>query len=103
MTSSPENASITQQQALNLLKLNPLHVKIIDVRSRDEYQEKHIEGALHIPLDELANKGNIFDQNDQLITVCGKGGGRSMQGAENLRAIGYKNVYWLEGGTFGWI
>lgn len=102
MTSSPKNASITQEQVLNLFKLNPLHVKIIDVRSRDEYQEKHIEGALHISLDELANKGNIFDQNDHLITVCGKGGGRSMQGAETLSSLSYKNVFWLEGGTFGW-
>ena len=98
-----ENASITKEEALLLVNQNPFHVKIIDVRSKDEYEEKHIDGAINMLLDELTNKGNIFDSNDYLITVCGKGGGRSMKGAENLRAMGYKNVFWLEGGTFGWL
>lgn len=102
MTSSRENLSITKEQVLNLLKQHSFQVKIIDVRDKEEYLEKHIGGAIYLPLDTLTNTGNIFDLNDHLIIACGKGGGRSMQGAENLRAIGYKNVYWLEGGTFGW-
>jgi len=102
MKASTDQTSISKEEVANLIKQNPFQVKLIDVRTREEYLEKHIDGAIHVPLDTLTNTGNIFDLNDHLITACGKGGGRSIQGAENLRAIGYKNVYWLEGGTFGW-
>ncbi|MGH7833753.1 MAG: rhodanese-like domain-containing protein [Candidatus Binatia bacterium] len=31
-------------------------VTIVDVRSREEYQESHIKGAISIPLDEFASR-----------------------------------------------
>ena len=103
MTTPSENLSITKQQILEILKLNPFQIKFIDVRNDEEYKANHIQGALHISLNELSTIGKIFDPQDHLITVCGKGGGRSMQGAEILRSLSYKNVFWLEGGTFGWL
>lgn len=103
MTSFNEKTSITKEEVLNVLKQNSLTTKIIDVRSMEEYLKNHIDEALHIPLDDLEKKGNIFDKNDYLIITCGKGGGRSMLGADILRSKGHKNVYWLEGGTFGWL
>ena len=42
----------------------------IDVRSEDEYQSGHIEGAINIPLDELRNYLNEIDKNKMLCINC---------------------------------
>lgn len=93
---------IALEELQRLIETKKKHVKIIDVRSREEYDELHIPGAINIAiLDiELANK--LFDKNDFVITACGKGGGRSIQAAERLQELGFKNSTWLCGGTFNW-
>lgn len=75
---------------------------IIDVRSPDEYAEKHIPGAINIPLGELENRSNELSKDIALITACGKGGGRSAQAAALLQQMGFTNAKYLCGGTFGW-
>lgn len=42
----------------------------IDVRSEDEYQSGHIDGAINIPLDELRNHLNEIDKNKTLCINC---------------------------------
>lgn len=42
----------------------------IDVRSEDEYQNGHIDGAINIPLDELRNHLNEIDKNKMLCINC---------------------------------
>ncbi|MDO9038927.1 MAG: rhodanese-like domain-containing protein [Lutibacter sp.] len=74
---------------------------IIDVRSNEEYNEKHIPNAINIPLEKLEDKAKTFDRNKFYITVCGKGGNRSATGAEKLNQMKF-NAIWLCGGTFGW-
>ncbi|MEK7256305.1 MAG: rhodanese-like domain-containing protein [Bacteroidota bacterium] len=77
-------------------------VQIIDVRSSEEFEERHIPEAIHLPLDALENSASLFDRTAILVTACGKGGGRSAKGAEILRQLGFRST-WLCGGTFGWI
>lgn len=74
---------------------------IIDVRSNEEYNEKHIPNAINIPLDKLENEAKTFDKNKFYVTACGKGGSRSAVGAEKLKHMNF-NALWLCGGTFGW-
>lgn len=76
-------------------------IQIIDVRSPEEFAEKHIPEAVNIPLDELERAFSQLDKNLFSITACGKGGGRSAKGAEILRQGGFRSN-WLCGGTFGW-
>lgn len=76
-------------------------VKIIDVRSKEEYEQYHILGAINIELSNLSIANELFDNQDILVTTCGKGGGRSTQASETLKELGFKNVYWLCGGTLG--
>jgi rhodanese-related sulfurtransferase len=90
--------------ALDILKQklkNKNEIIIIDVRSNEEYIEKHIPNAINIPLDKLENEAKKFDKNKFYITVCGKGGNRSASGAEKLNKMKF-NALWLCGGTFGW-
>ncbi len=75
---------------------------IIDVRSPEEFSENHIPGAINIPLLELASRQDELARNATVITACGKGGGRSAQGAAMLGQMGFGKAYYLCGGTFGW-
>ncbi|MCF8243514.1 MAG: rhodanese-like domain-containing protein [Saprospiraceae bacterium] len=78
------------------------NIRIIDVRSREEFDENHIPGALHLPLEELENSISGLDVNNIFVAACGKGGGRSAAGAEILQRLGFRAT-WLCGGTFGWL
>ena len=77
-------------------------IQIIDVRSKEEYEQAHIPNALNITLQDLKNNISQLDRNFQFVTTCGKGGGRSADGAKLLKEYGlYAN--WLCGGTNKWL
>ncbi len=77
-------------------------IVLIDVRSEEEYNALHIPGAVNIPLQHLTNNIEIINTATQVITVCGKSGGRSAEAATLLRQMGFANTTFLCGGTFGW-
>lgn len=83
-------------------KLSHQEVLIVDVRSGDEFKAGHIEGAVNLPLTELSQKIEELPKNTLIVTVCGKGGGRSEQAANLLLTQGLSNVRWLCGGYFKW-
>ena len=85
-----------------LLKQSPDQLTIIDVRSPEEFAEIHIPGAINIPLNELESRSNELSKQAIIITACGKGGGRSAQGAALLKQLGFTNAAYLCRGTFGW-
>lgn len=97
------------ETANNCIALNTLKTKlksknevvIIDVRSNEEYNEKHIPNAINIPLGQLENEAKTFVKSKFYVTTCGKGGSRSAVGAEKLKQMKF-NALWLCGGTFGW-
>lgn len=77
-------------------------ITVVDVRNEDEYNEKHISFAINIPVEQIeAGKHNLNLRNT-IITVCGKGGGRSEKAANFIRENYKAEVFFLEGGTFGW-
>lgn len=78
------------------------NVQIIDVRNREEYNQAHIPNALNISLQELKDYITKFDGNIKYITACGKGGGRSAEGAKLLKQYGL-DAMWLCGGTNKWL
>jgi rhodanese-related sulfurtransferase len=77
-------------------------IKIIDVRSHEEFEHIHIPEATNIVLTDLKKQANVLDKDYQYVTVCGKGGGRSTEGAKLLKELGYKAI-WLCGGTTKWM
>lgn len=66
---------------------------LLDVRTAEEFEERHIPGALNIDneaigteeIPELPNK-------DQLILVYCRSGNRSKQASSKLAALGYTNI-----------
>ncbi len=77
-------------------------VKIIDVRNKEEYDQNHIPNAIHLELAQIEKVDQLFHKKDIIVTVCGKGGGRSLEASQILKVLGFKNCYWLCCGTFGW-
>jgi len=76
---------------------------IVDVREKDEWEQEHIPGAIHMSRGtiELDIEEKIPDLNQMIITHCG-GGGRSALAAESLQKMGYKNVRSMAGGFKAW-
>jgi len=102
MENIQHNNYITLDELKQLIVDKKQQVRIIDVRSREEYTELHIPRAINIAITQLEMAGNLFDKTDTIITVCGKGGGRSTEAVEKLKRLGFKSVNWLFGGTYGW-
>ena len=67
---------------------------LVDVRTKEEYDEKHIDGAVLLPVDEITKEkvDNIIKTNDIMIVYC-KSGARSSQAVTKLNELGYNNVY----------
>ena len=75
---------------------------IIDVREKDEWEEGHVPGAIHLSRGtiELEIEEKVPDLNTTGICHCG--GGRSALAAESLQKMGYKNVRSMAGGFKAW-
>ena len=61
---------------------------IIDVRTKEEYNESHIKDAINIPYDEIDE--NIEIEKDKVIFVYCKSGNRSNQAYNTLTNLGYE-------------
>lgn len=72
---------------------NKQNAILIDVRSADEYEKKHIQGAINIPVYEIENIKNEIRYKDALILLYCSTGKRSNIAKEVLLQNGYKNVY----------
>jgi phage shock protein E len=65
----------------------------IDVRTAEEYRAGHLEGAAHIPFDEIEQKiTTISADKTQDIQLYCRSGRRSGIALETLRRMGYNNV-----------
>ena len=61
---------------------------IIDVRTPKEYAEKHVPGALNIPIEEMAKTLNRVPRNEVLVVYCASGN-RSGHATTLLRKNGW--------------
>ena len=82
------------------LAQRPTELQIIDGRHPREWEAGRIEGARHIPLDELAARVEEIDPQRPVVTV-GRSGARSGKAAELLRSEGFEAEN-LEGGIKAW-
>ena len=92
----------TLAELQQVIRQSPDQLTLIDVRNPEEYAFQRIPGAINIPLNELESWSGALSKQALIITACGKGGGRSAQGATLLAQSGFSKVKHLCGGTFGW-
>lgn len=66
---------------------------ILDVRTAQEYSEKHIPGATNIPNETIGTEDiPELPDKEQLILVYCRSGNRSKQASEKLVKLGYTNI-----------
>jgi rhodanese-related sulfurtransferase len=111
MTETPRRTPMSVPHASESTCIEPaeletlaLHdrVLILDVRSPEEFATGHVAGAVNISLDTIGSHASGLPRDRLIVTVCGKGGGRSERAAQELRERGFNSVRSLCGGTDGW-
>ena len=75
----------------------------VDVRERNEWDEGHIPGALHVPRSHLESRIEqaVPDRDATVILYCASGS-RSAFAAKALEELGYENAISLSGGFTEW-
>ncbi len=75
---------------------------ILDVRTPEEYAEKHIPNAINVPNENIGtDEISALPDKDQLIMVYCRSGRRSKEAAEKLVKLGYTNIVEF-GGIIDW-
>jgi rhodanese-related sulfurtransferase len=78
--------------------------KLIDIRTAEEFNSGHIEGAANSDFYKTANFSNYLDsldKNNKYLIYC-RTGHRSSQALNIMRAKGFKNVSDMQGGINAW-
>ena len=67
---------------------------VIDVRSEEEFQQRHLRGVINIPLDRLGDEilGRAPNKDQPILLHC-LSGTRSGMGANKLKKMGYQHVF----------
>lgn len=74
---------------------------LLDVREPWELEIARIEGAVHIPMREIAGRISELDAAQPVVVIC-HSGIRSARVAHYLESQGFRAVFNLTGGTEAW-
>lgn len=74
--------------------------QLVDVRADHEWEAGRIEGAVHVPLAELAERAGEIDRDRPVVLYC-RGGNRSSMATQALADAGYEAAKLTEG-IVGW-
>lgn len=92
---------ITMEEAVTMMEEETGYT-ILDVRTAQEYSEKHIPGAINIANESIGTEDiPELPNKDQLILVYCRSGNRSKQASEKLVKLGYTNIVEI-GGINSW-
>lgn len=97
---SPNVQRISVKEVKNIVDNSNhyLDVLIVDVRSVEEFESGHIQGAINVPLNDISE--NEMFLNKKIILYC-QSGRRSGEAAILLEKLGYKNILDM-GGIQDW-
>jgi rhodanese-related sulfurtransferase len=94
-------AAISPQKLLEISRRGTA-IDLVDVRTRAEYREAHVQFARNVPLDRLKPESLMLEIDGSpsrpLYIVC-RSGSRGRQACEKFLKAGFSNVINVEGGT----
>ena len=95
--SATQNKDISYRELQSLMKTQ--NIVLMDVRSGQEYEEGHLDGAINIPVYNIEKEISKYvkSKEDTIILYCSSGS-RSKQAKEILENLGYSEVYNLKEG-----
>ncbi len=91
-------SEITVIDARDMLKTNS--VRLIDVRSSDQFEKKNIPGSINIPLSKVSQEIPKLETKKMTLLVCNDGS-LSVQALKIFEACGFK-AHVIRGGLFDW-
>ncbi|MDG4833744.1 rhodanese-like domain-containing protein [Solwaraspora sp. WMMD1047] len=97
-----------QRRAIDAAELHTLIAedrspRLLDVRTRAEFETAHIPGSYHVPLDLLReHRAELRAHLDEEVLLICRSGNRAEQAGQALAAAGLPNVRVLTGGMLAW-
>ena len=92
---------ISMDEAVAMMEQESGYI-ILDVRTPEEFAEKHIPNAINVPNETIGtDEIPALPDKDQLIMVYCRSGRRSKEAAEKLVKLGYTNIVEF-GGILDW-
>ena len=83
---------ISMDEAITMMETESNYI-ILDVRTPEEFAEKHIPDAINIPNETIGTEEiPELPDKEQLILVYCRSGNRSKQASEKLVRLGYTNI-----------
>lgn len=77
-------------------------IRLLDVRTPNEFSEQRIEGSDNVPLDSVQHQlGELQREVEPVVIVC-RSGARASVAERQLRSAGMEDVYVLDGGVLAW-
>jgi rhodanese-related sulfurtransferase len=83
------------------LRKSGADVVLLDVREGWELDIARVDGVVHMPMGEVAERVSELDPARQTVVLC-RSGRRSMEIARFLAQKGFKSVANLKGGILAW-
>lgn len=71
--------------------LTSMSVTVVDVRTQDEWNRGHLEGALHIEWQDILQLSSDINKDEKIYLYC-RSGNRSGKATKILEDAGYINV-----------
>ena len=101
VTKENSYTQISMDEAVSMMETEEDYI-ILDVRTLEEFKEKHIPGAICVPNETIgtAEIPSLPDKEQMILVYC-RSGNRSKQAAQKLADMGYTNIYEF-GGINDW-
>ncbi len=101
-TAKAQDTRLNPREFANKIKAVP-DALVLDVRTPAEYQKDHLGNSVNINWRDSTFTARVsrLDKSKPLLVYC-LSGIRSKEAAEKLRAMGFSEVYEMEGGLVRW-
>ncbi len=101
-TSAQEITVISPQEVYDAV-FKADQIQLVDVRTKEEYGEGHLQKAQNICVTDEDFEQNVakLDKEQPVYVYC-RSGKRSAKAAQILKEMGFKEIYDMEGGFMNW-
>jgi rhodanese-related sulfurtransferase len=95
---------VAATEAASIIDNPPADLVILDVRTQEEFDEGHIEGAVMLDFyrEDFAAELAKLDPDVPYVLYC-RSGNRSGRTIELMEGLEFQNVSDVEGGIIGWL
>ncbi len=93
-------ASIGSQDLIRLMNQGAL---VLDIRKAEEFAQGHVNGAKHLPSDQILTAGDTFKRfKEKPVVVYCDSGSLAAAAVRQLNEQGFTKAFTLRGGLAGW-